>query len=129
MNEMIRYLSFNQGMEEETATELAEEIFNNRDRNGDELLNIEEFADEYIEIIKKLRSRLMENEDRMLENYEQYKHYKKMNEKITYEQEKNFQKKCELRIHELDQLPRSDSQVFVTLTLLIGVNQGEAQST
>ena len=55
-------------------------------------MSMEEFADQYIELIKKLRLRQTELEDLMLEHYEQYKfNKKKMAEAET--KDPNFQKK------------------------------------
>jgi hypothetical protein len=50
----------------------------NLDVNNDGSLSLDEFSDKYIEIIKKLRYRQIECEDKMLESYEQYKHCKNL---------------------------------------------------
>ena len=43
---------------------------NNLDENNDGTISVEEFADNYIEIVKKLRMRQIECEDKMLDSYE-----------------------------------------------------------
>lgn len=76
------------------------------DQNGDGVIALEEFADQYIEIIKKLRYRQIEVEDKMLESYEMYKHCKSLLESsTTYQEELVFQKKCLLNIIEVRNLP------------------------
>ena len=47
------------------------------DVNNDGMISLEEFSEQYIELIKRLRMRQIELEDRMLEHYEQYKFNKK----------------------------------------------------
>ena len=42
----------------------------NLDQNHDGVISLDEFADQYIEIIKKLRYRQKETEDKMFESYE-----------------------------------------------------------
>ena len=42
----------------------------NLDQNNDGLISLDEFSDQYVEIIKKLRHRQIECEDKMLESYE-----------------------------------------------------------
>ena len=49
---------------------MAEEIMNNLDENQDGAFSIDEFADNYVEIVRKLRMRQIECEDKMLESYE-----------------------------------------------------------
>lgn len=56
---------------------------NNLDENNDGHISIEEFADDYIEIVKKLRMRQIECEDKMLESYEQYKHVHSLSKQHT----------------------------------------------
>lgn len=58
----------------DAATQLTEEIMNNLDENNDGFISVEEFADSYIEIVRKLRMRQIECEEKMLESYEQFKH-------------------------------------------------------
>ena len=67
--EVLNYL-INNGLEEEEAIQLREEIFVTIDQNHDGSLSLEEFSTGYIEIIKKLRYRQIECEDKMLESYE-----------------------------------------------------------
>jgi hypothetical protein len=55
----------------------------NLDQNNDGKISLDEFADNYIEIIKKLRYRQIETEDKMFESYEQYKHVKSLLEENT----------------------------------------------
>lgn len=64
----------NNGLEEEEAMQLTDEIISALDTNHDGRISLEEFTDGYIEIIKKLRNRQIEMEDKMLDSYEQYKH-------------------------------------------------------
>ena len=55
------------------------------------MISLDEFADQYIEIIKKLRYRQKETEDKMFESYEQYKHVKSLLEANTsYQEEMQF---------------------------------------
>ena len=63
----------------------------NLDQNNDGHISLDEFADQYIEIIKKLRYRQVECEDKMFESYEQYKHVKYLLESNTsYQEEASF---------------------------------------
>jgi hypothetical protein len=65
----------------------------NLDQNQDGNLSLDEFADQYIEIIKKLRYRQKECEDKMFESYEQYKHTRSLLEASTsYQEEISFKK-------------------------------------
>ena len=79
----------------------------NLDQNNDGMISLDEFADQYIEIIKKLRYRQKETEDKMFESYEQYKHVKSLLEANTsYQEEMQFQKQCLLNIVEVRNLPK-----------------------
>ena len=42
-------------IDEEMAAQLADEVMHNMDANNDGRISLDEFADQYIEIIKKLR--------------------------------------------------------------------------
>lgn len=55
----------------------------NFDDNQDNRISLEEYSDKYIEILKKLRYRQVEMEDKMLESYEQYKHCTKLLKQAT----------------------------------------------
>ena len=77
----------------------------NLDENHDGKISLEEFSDHYIDIIKKLRYRQIECEDKMLEHYEQYKHTRTLLEEATSYQEIAFQKQCLLNIVEVRKLP------------------------
>ena len=73
------------------------------DVNNDGMISLEEFSEQYIELIKRLRMRQIELEDRMLEHYEQYKFNKKSltnpnNQSLT-------QGKCQFKIVEVRNLP------------------------
>ena len=46
------------------------DVFVKFDENHDGRISLEEFSDNYIDIIKKLRYRQIECEDKMLEHYE-----------------------------------------------------------
>jgi len=50
----------------------------NLDQDGDQSISLNEFATQYIEIIKKLRYRQFQMEEKMIESYEQYKHCVKL---------------------------------------------------
>jgi len=73
----------NRGMGDEESAQVTDEILTKLDRDGDEQVSIYEFADEYVEILKKLRYRQLECEDKMLESYEQYKHCKHIHQKFA----------------------------------------------
>lgn len=66
----MTYLMAKNDLGEEEAAQLTEEILTNLDQNRDGVISLEEFSDQYIEIIKKLRYRQVECEDKMLESYE-----------------------------------------------------------
>ena len=53
--EIMNYLIAENGLGEEEAAQLTEEIMSNLDQNNDGMISLEEFSDQYIEIIKKLR--------------------------------------------------------------------------
>ena len=55
-DEVMEYL-MNNGLEEEEAIQLTDEIISTLDTNHDGRISLEEFTDGYIEIIKKLRNR------------------------------------------------------------------------
>jgi|TARA_B110000305_G_C19026271_1_gene441635 Ca2+-binding EF-hand superfamily protein len=55
--EIMNYLIAENGLGEEEAAQLTEEIMSNLDQNNDGMISLEEFSDQYIEIIKKLRYR------------------------------------------------------------------------
>ena len=87
----MNYLISENGLGEEEAAQLTEEIMSNLDQNNDGKISLDEFADNYIEIIKKLRYRQIETEDKMFESYEQYKHVKSLLEQNTsYQEEMAF---------------------------------------
>ena len=65
-------------IDDDMAAQLADEIMHNLDSNNDGKISLDEFADQYIEIIKKLRQRQIECEDKILDSYESYKHCKKL---------------------------------------------------
>ena len=50
----------------------------NFDENQDQRISLDEYSDKYIQILKKLRYRQVEMEDKMLESYEQYKNCTKL---------------------------------------------------
>ena len=115
----------NRGMPEEDSTQVADEILTKLDRDGDEQVNVYEFADEYVEILKKLRYRQLECEDKMLETYELYKHCKKVHETYSMEmnqqaQQDNFQPQCLLNIIEVRNIPKDFVKPYIRLTLLSG---------
>jgi len=88
----------------------------NLDQNNDGMISLEEFSDQYIEIIKKLRYRQVECEDKMFESYEQYKHCKKLLEaKPSYQEELAFVKQCLLNIVEVRNLPVSMTKPFIRI--------------
>jgi len=66
----MNYLIAENGLGEEEAAQLTEEIMSNLDSNNDGMISLDEFSDQYIEIIKKLRYRQKETEDKMFESYE-----------------------------------------------------------
>ena len=68
--EIMNYLIAENGLGEEEAAQLTEEIMSNLDQNNEGMISLEEFSDQYIEIIKKLRYRQVECEDKMIEDYE-----------------------------------------------------------
>ena len=87
----MNYLIQENRLGEEEAAQLTEEIMSNLDQNNDGVISLDEFADQYIEIIKKLRYRQKETEDKMFESYEQYKHVKALLEANTsYQEEMQF---------------------------------------
>ena len=51
--EIMNYLIAENGLGEEEAAQLTEEIMSNLDQNNDGMISLEEFSDQYIEIIKK----------------------------------------------------------------------------
>lgn len=57
-------------MPELEAEQLTNEIMTNIDANHDGTITIDEFSNGYIEIIKKLRQRMAECEDKMIDSYE-----------------------------------------------------------
>lgn len=65
-------------MAPDEAKQLASEIMDNFDENQDQRISLDEYSDKYIQILKKLRYRQVEMEDKMLESYEQYKHCTKL---------------------------------------------------
>ena len=65
-------------MQPDEAHQLAQEIMDNFDENQDNRISLEEYSDKYVEILKKLRYRQVEMEDKMLESYEQFKHCTKL---------------------------------------------------
>ena len=62
----------------------------NLDANKDQCISLDEFSDQYVEIIKKLRYRQIETEDRMLESYEQFKHVQSLQKALTAQQDMSF---------------------------------------
>lgn len=54
-DELMGYLVEENGLGEEEAAQLTEEIIANIDQNHDGKISLEEFSDAYIDIIKKLR--------------------------------------------------------------------------
>lgn len=68
--EIVSFLVNENGLEEDEAHQLTQEIMSNLDENHDGRISLEEFSDNYIDIIKKLRYRQIECEDKMLEHYE-----------------------------------------------------------
>lgn len=108
----------------------------NLDQNNDGLISLDEFADQYIEIIKKLRYRQKETEDKMFESYEQYKHVKALLEANTsYQEEMQFQKQCLLNIVEVRGLPKQMVRPYIKLSMerpvdnrIITLPIGETQS-
>lgn len=55
------------------AQDIAQELIAELDENQDGKLSMEEFATQYVDLIRRLRTRQIELEDRMLEHYDQYK--------------------------------------------------------
>jgi Ca2+-binding EF-hand superfamily protein len=53
----MRYLIDDNQLPEEEADQLTQEILSNLDQNRDGVISLEEFSDQYVEIIKKLRYR------------------------------------------------------------------------
>ena len=74
---------------------------------------MEEFADHYVELIRKLRMRQIALEDRMLEHYDQYKFNKKKLGELEKSLKANptavsyFQRKCQVDLIECRHLPPS----------------------
>jgi len=66
----------NNQISQEDAYQITYQMFTYLDENHDGVLNREEFCDQYINMIKRLRRRQVELEDQMLETYEQYKFVK-----------------------------------------------------
>lgn len=52
---------------------MKDEIMANMDEDGNGMIDLYEFADNFIDIIKKLRFRQIECEEKMLANYESLK--------------------------------------------------------
>lgn len=75
------------------ATQLTEEIMNNLDENNDGYISVEEFADNYIEIVKKLRMRQIECEEKMLESYEQFRHCSTLSKELQMVPAKDYKSK------------------------------------
>ena len=116
--ELMSYLVQENGLGEEEAAQLTEEIMSNLDQNNDGQISLDEFADQYIEIIKKLRYRQKETEDKMFESYEQYKHVKTLLEANTsYQEEMQFQKQCLLNIVEVRNLPKQMVRPYIKVTM------------
>lgn len=104
-------------MEPDEAKQLASEIMDNFDENQDQRISLDEYSDKYIQILKKLRYRQVEMEDKMLESYEQFKHVKKQLFEVKAEEEMRFQKQCLLNIIELRNLPKKMLKPFIRVTL------------
>ena len=77
-------------MEPDEAKQLASEIMDNFDENQDQRISLDEYSDKYIQILKKLRYRQVEMEDKMLESYEQFKYVKKQLIEVKAEEEMRF---------------------------------------
>ena len=89
----------------------------NFDENNDQRITLEEYSDKYIEILKKLRYRQVEMEDKMLESYEQYKHCEKLRKQATQQAEQAFQKQCLLNIIEVRNLPKVMTKPLIKISL------------
>lgn len=89
----------------EDAAQIASELVINLDANDDGRLSMDEFANEYIELIKKLRLRQTDLEDQMLEHYEQYKFNKKKLEDVNKTPPTQFQKRVQFDIIEVRNVP------------------------
>ena len=76
--EIVNHLIKQNQMQPDEAHQLAQEIMDNFDENQDNRISLEEYSDKYVEILKKLRYRQVEMEDKMLESYEQFKHCTKL---------------------------------------------------
>lgn len=74
MNYMINTLQ----MDIDTAKDSTDVIFKEIDENNDEFLQIDEFADNYIEIVRKVRAKQIGYEDQMIDGYEEFKYYTKI---------------------------------------------------
>ena len=132
----MNYLIQENALGEEEAAQLTEEIMSNLDQNNDGMISLDEFADQYIEIIKKLRYRQKETEDKMFESYEQYKHVKSLLEANTsYQEEMQFQKQCLLNIVEVRNLPKQMVRPYIKVSMerpidnrIVTLPIGETQS-
>lgn len=77
MEEVANMIFTQNGVTEEDAMQITNQMFTYLDENNDGVLSREEFCDQYVNMIKRLRLRQLEIEDQMLEDYEQYKFVKK----------------------------------------------------
>ena len=82
--------------------EIANEIIVHMDVNQDGMVSLEEFSEQYIELIKRLRMRQIEMEDKMIEHYEQYKFNVKSMEGNSTSMTEG---KCQLKIVEVHNIP------------------------
>jgi hypothetical protein len=65
-------------MDHETASNSADIVFNEMDEDGDQVLSVNEFADNYINYVWKVRQKQIVYEDNMINGYEEYKYYAKL---------------------------------------------------
>ena len=77
-DEIVQYLIGTLNMEQATAEQSAEAIFSEIDENNDQSLQIDEFADNYIEIVRKVRIKQIGYEEQMIQGYEDFKNHQKL---------------------------------------------------
>lgn len=116
-HELVQYLT-NKGIEPDAAEQIQQEILLNIDDNGDGKIDIYEFADKYIEIVKALRMRQIETEDKMMEHYDHLKN-DKQNIKLLQESKDDdpsqFTKQCMVNVISFRKLPPSMRKPYLKI--------------
>lgn len=90
----------------------------NMDEDGNGMIDLYEFADNFIDIIKKLRFRQIECEEKMLANYESLKVVKDKLKNLAIDDNYSsgpFQKQCQLNIIQCKNLPNNMRRPYIKL--------------